>query len=174
MKIPTKEQCIELLKKYDVPENIIKHSVKVSEVAMFLGQKLYERKIKIDLSLLQAAAILHDLDKIESGQDMKKHGRPAYDNITTEGYLGVAGIVIKHNSHSLLNGDMWSWEEVILNYAEKRVIEDRVVSLRERFDYLKVKYPDYYSAHEDYYTKTKEYEDKIFKLLEMKPEDLKV
>ena len=31
-KVPNEEECMELLKQYNVPENIVRHSIKVKEL----------------------------------------------------------------------------------------------------------------------------------------------
>ena len=78
--------------------------------------------------------MLHDLDKMKTLEDLKKHGRMAYNIITQEGYLKVASLVIKHNLKSMANGDITQWEEFLVNYADKRVMDINIVSLDQRLE----------------------------------------
>jgi hypothetical protein len=66
-------------------------------------------------------------------------------------------------------------EEEVVNYADKRVQHDRIVSLRERFVDLKERYGKSRSSFErldDLEKATFELEEKIFSILEINPGDL--
>jgi hypothetical protein len=66
-------------------------------------------------------------------------------------------------------------EEEVVNYADKRVQHDRIVSLRERFADLKERYGKSQSSFErldDLEKATFELEKKIFSILEIEPADL--
>ena len=39
MNLPTREECLLMLREHKNPENIIEHSIKVSEVAIFISKK---------------------------------------------------------------------------------------------------------------------------------------
>ena len=63
MKLPTKEQILEWYKELDTPENIIDHVILVNKISMFLAKKLVEKGIKVNLELVDASSLVHDLDK---------------------------------------------------------------------------------------------------------------
>ena len=72
-----------------------------------------------------------------------------------------------------------TWEEKIVNYADKLVKHDEIVSLKERFDDLHERYtskviPNFNEELRDEKEKIIfEYEKEIFSYLDFKPEDLK-
>ena len=78
MKLPSTKQALALLKKYDVPDNIVEHSKQVARVAVLVGQGLNSIGEKIDIDLLRSAALLHDIDKIQTLKT-HNHGEIAKD-----------------------------------------------------------------------------------------------
>ena len=64
MNIPTVPECYKLLNEVGaLPQNIIRHSEQVTKVALYLGRKLIEKGEKVNLELLRAACLLHDIAK---------------------------------------------------------------------------------------------------------------
>ncbi|VVB61497.1 HD domain protein [uncultured archaeon] len=143
--IPSRGECLELLKKYKVPQNVIAHCMKVNEVAMFLARKMKERGEKVNPELVNAASLLHDLDKIEDIRNGGgRHGVLSREILEKEGYPEVGKIAEKHTMHTILKTDcLLTLEEKIVFYADKRVKHDKIVSLDERFGYLRKTYPQY-------------------------------
>jgi putative nucleotidyltransferase with HDIG domain len=137
-KIPTEKECLEMLAQNRVPENIVRHSVKVKEFALELAQKMAEKGIKVNLGLVGAGALLHDLDKIETLGTNKKHGTLAWEKLRRKGCYAVADIARKHLVEMVWR--LSSWEEKLVYYADKRVIDEKIVPLKERLDFIKQKY----------------------------------
>ena len=52
----------------------------------------------------------------------------------------IALIVKKHNLDGILAGELNTWEEKIVFYADKRVNGSKAVTLEQRFSYLKRRY----------------------------------
>ena len=63
--IPPREECLRLMGEYGMLENIIAHSLKVARVALFLSMELNKKGQRVDLGLVEAASLLHDLTKTE-------------------------------------------------------------------------------------------------------------
>ena len=63
-RIPTTEQCFELLKKYHVPVHIIKHCRVTAKLGFFLAERLKEKGISINAELVHRAALLHDIVRV--------------------------------------------------------------------------------------------------------------
>ena len=55
-KIPTEQQCFEILKEYGTPEHVIAHCTGVCSVAVALGEQLNRVGYSIDIPLLRASA----------------------------------------------------------------------------------------------------------------------
>jgi len=112
----------------------------VARVALFLSEELNKRGQGIDLRLVEAASLLHDLTKTECLKTKEDHARTASECLKGLGYERVGQIVAEH---VVLAGEKDSGrvsEEEIVNYADKRVQHDRIVSLSERFRDLRDRY----------------------------------
>ncbi|WP_051920430.1 HD domain-containing protein [Thermodesulfobacterium hydrogeniphilum] len=137
--IPSIEECYKLLKEEKVPEHIIRHSEKVALVSLFIGGCLKEKGEDLNLPLLLAGALLHDIKKYESILTGINHAEAGYKLLKSLGYKRVAEIV---KNHIYLNLDLYSpiKEDEIVFYADKRVKHEQIVSLKERFIDLKERY----------------------------------
>ena len=138
MKIPTKEECIELLRKNNVPDNIIAHTKKVCEFSLKVCDVLEERKIKVNRNLVATAALLHDIKKLDPGE----HEVEGAKMISNLGYPEVGNLIKKHGLKNSFKKEFEpvTWEEKIIFYSDKRVKNDKIVSLDERFKYIKERY----------------------------------
>ena len=136
--IPSREKCMELLKDYDVPENVVRHSLAAADLAMDIAKKLNKRGIVVNMPLLEAAALLHDIARGMPGDHVLEGAK-----ILTElGYNEVAETARTHGLYHFPDIKPETIEQKILFYADKRVMEDKVVSINERFEDYKSRYPD--------------------------------
>lgn len=204
MNLPDHEEIEQLWDEYHVPEIIRNHSRAVTKVAVFIAKKLKEKGIHVDVGLVERSCLLHDLtrsanfehfgkpgefdaDDIEFWKQMKEkygdvhHAESAAD-ILREKYPEIAQVVGSHGYESKLKGfEGFTWEMKIINYADYRVVHDKIVPLKVRFD-------DLNKRHKDYLEKTKketgvdigkevekvtiELEKEIFGIIDAKPEDI--
>jgi putative nucleotidyltransferase with HDIG domain len=134
------EKCLKMLQEQGVPENVIRHSIKVKEVATALGEKLANAGEYLDLHVLTCAALLHDIDKMKSIEGKCRHGELGAQILRNAGYRRIAWLieshVLEHPKLSRLN----TWEEKLLYYADKLVLGERIVTVEERFSYLIERY----------------------------------
>ncbi len=140
MLIPSRTECLELLQRFDMPHNIRRHSLVVAEVALFLAARLNRNSSRLDLRLTEAAALLHDIGKASSlltGENHAALGSHMLDGIVDP---AVSRIVEEHISlaSSQVAGPIT--ESLIVNYSDKRVKHDRVVSIEERYEDLITRY----------------------------------
>ena len=179
MNLPAQSECFELYKKYKTPENVQKHCQKVNQVAMFLSQKLSQAGEDINLDLVDRASLLHDLIRTKGqmkseGLENMHHAEASYE-ILKEKYPEMAIVIKSHNSEDLLDSAILdTWEKKILNYADKRVDKEQVVSIEDRMKLGKKRWnlkPDE-DKTELFLTKLKELEKKIFSLINLKPGDI--
>ena len=138
MIIPTKEECLKILKDSNVPDNVIAHSKAVCNVALKIADLLEKRGINVNKDLVAAGALLHDIKKINSND----HVIEGADFVKALGFPEVALVIRKHGLTHLQNDDFFpkSWEEKIVFYADKRAKNDKIVSVEERFEYIKERY----------------------------------
>jgi uncharacterized protein len=174
--IPTREECLRLMSQCGMLENIVEHSLKVAKVALFLSVELNKKGHRIDLDLVEAASLLHDLTKTECLRTKEDHAKTAYQLLEKLGYNRVGQVVAEHIVLSAGKDPCRVTEEEVVNYADKRVRHDRIVSLEERFIDLRDRYGKGPRALErlDQLTRaTLETEWKIFSAIGMNPESLK-
>jgi uncharacterized protein len=173
--IPNKEECLRLMEQYGMLENIIHHSLKVAKLALFLSLELNKKGQRIDLGLVEAASLLHDLTKTECLKTKEDHAQTGSQVLKGMGYERVGEVVAEHIQLSKVKDPSWISEKEVVNYADKRVQHDRIVSLQERFADLKDRYGKgkiAYQQMEKLEKDTLEIEKKIFSILEINPEDL--
>ena len=173
--IPSREECLRLMNQYSMLENIILHSLEVAKVALFLSGELNKKGQKIDLNLVEAASLLHDLTKTESIRTKTDHAQTASCLIKEIGYERVGDVVGQHIWVRSKGDPSVVSEEEIVNYADKRVMHDRIVSLEERFNDLIERYGKDQEAV-DYLKRMREevhhIENKIYFILQSPPDAL--
>ena len=135
MTIPTKEECLKILRDNKVPDNIIAHSKAVCDVALKIADLLQKKDFKINRELVAAGALLHDVKKISPND----HVIEGFEFLKSLGFEKVASVMKKHGLYHLDKEDFIpkTWEEKIVFYADKRVKGDKIVSVNERFKYIK-------------------------------------
>jgi len=138
--IPTREDCLRLMFRYGMLENIMDHSIEVARVALVLSSELNRKGQEIDLALVEAAALLHDLTKTECLRTKEDHALTGSRLLREIGYERVGEVIGGHIRLSSKTDPSRISEEEVVNYADKRVRHDRIVSLEERFEDLKGRY----------------------------------
>jgi molybdenum cofactor cytidylyltransferase len=126
--IPTAEECRELLGKVlCVGEEVIRHGEAVAQVATRLGTELNLAGDSLDISLLRAAGLLHDIAKGEPD-----HAAAGARILHQHGFAEAAGPVATHMDLTISDGDGISPCELIY-LADKLVQGEQLLPLEERF-----------------------------------------
>jgi putative nucleotidyltransferase with HDIG domain len=173
--IPSREECLKMMGQCGVLAHIVDHCLKVAKVAGFLSMELNKKGQRIDLRLVEAASLLHDLTKAEGLRTKEDHAKTGFQLLKGMGYERVGEVVSQHIHLSEKTDPSQVSEEEVVNYADKRVRHDRIVSLRERFLYLKEQYgksPGSLERLDDLEKATFELEEKLFSILGIDPADL--
>lgn len=140
MRIPSVDTCYEMFRKMDMLEHIAAHSLQVCRVALLLGRDQVRLGNDVNIDLIRAAALLHDITKTRSFQTGEMHSESGCDYLAGQGYPEVGDIVRQHvKLDTYFESDRPSEAEIV-NYADKRVLHDSIVSLRERMTYILVRY----------------------------------
>ena len=173
--IPTREECLRLMRECGMLENIIAHSLEVTKVALFLSMELNKTGQRINLGLVEAASLLHDLTKTECLKTKEDHAQTGSRLLKGMGYERVGEVVAQHIWLGREANPSTVTEEEIVNYADKRVMHDRIVPLEERFNDLKARYGMNQKAM-DYLEQLQNeiygIENKIFLILQIDPNHL--
>lgn len=175
MTIPTRSQCLALMEQTQMPEHIRKHSLTVAHVAVFLGGLLNQDGVRLNLGLLEAGALLHDIAKAQTLSTGQRHEDLGASMLESWGYAMLSPIVKEHVvlEYSALLGPIT--ESLVVNYADKRVKHDQIVTLGDRFADLIGRYArtsehrTWLQAKFDLYLLL---ESKIFEHLNISPKDL--
>jgi uncharacterized protein len=157
--LPSSQECFAILAEHHVPPHIVNHSKAVAKLAVFLARRLNENGTAVNTTLLETACLLHDLlrvhdfkeadynrfeqnlpeeqqakwQKLRSKYKAISHEDAAYD-ILKEQYPAVALTIKRHRYMALLDESEkpQSWEEKLLYYADKRVMHETIVPLKDR------------------------------------------
>ena len=175
MKLPTKQECIKLWNEFSLPENIRDHILLVTRLSLFLAKKLKKQGIQININLLEKAALLHDLDKMQTvGRDIEDHGLVSSEILLKKGYSKELAELVRRHRMDIENKPSNSWELKVLRYADARSLGDRIVSIEERFGYVKKRYPHMRKKKYNYIVPLlKKLEKEICNKINIKPEELK-
>ncbi len=174
--LPSLGECLALMEAHGMLPHIREHSFLVMEVASFLGTVLKEAGFELNLPLLEAGALLHDLGKTPCLGNSGNHARWGAAVLSGLGYREVAQIVKEHVRLEPALGDARLLREAeVVNYADKRVLHTGVVTLKERFLDLKTRYgrtPEALQRLSAMEIHTRALEEKIFAPLSLTPHDL--
>jgi hypothetical protein len=161
--------------RYSMLPNIVEHSYRVCQVASFLGKALSGPENGLDPALIVASSLLHDITKTRSLKTKEKHAGTGGSLLEELGYPQVAEVVRGHVRLPDREALAPLREVHIINYADKRVRHDTVVSLEERFIDLIERYgmtAERRLLIEQMREATLDLEGDIFRRIDYAPDDL--
>lgn len=138
-RIPTLEECYELMAKYSMLPNIIVHSEQVMRVSLLITDNLKDGMF-INKNLVTAASLLHDITKTRALKTREHHDQSGFELLRKLGFASTGEIVGQHVSISNFDPRGKLEEREIVNYADKRVMHDKIVSLEVRVQDLLERY----------------------------------
>ena len=155
---PSPEECLRLLEKYHTPDPVIGHGQCVAAQAETLAEKLAEAGVSLDIPLIRAAALLHDI-----ARSQPHHAETGAQWVCQAGYLQAANIIRQH--HELVSFAAGQIDEAAVVFlADKYIQGTDTVSLARRFAESRHKCPDTSAliAHQRRWEQAKEVERLIF------------
>jgi putative nucleotidyltransferase with HDIG domain len=152
MSVPSREDAARLLADLGAPAWLVRHSASVAEIATFLTERIRARGTLVNAGLVEAAALLHDIDKVlpaEHELHALGHAAAGAEWLRRQGHPELAPAVAGHTA-TLLSDDeryrRWvtgaSLEERIVAYADKRAEQD-IVTIDERFAAWRARHPEH-------------------------------
>ena len=175
MKLPTRDECYRLMCAMEMMDHIVVHSMQVCRVATVLAENLAPAGIQLNFDLIRASALLHDITKTRSFETKENHAETGGHFLKELGFAEVGSLVRQHVRLDEYPQKVSLNEAVILNYADKRVLHENVVSLDKRAEYILEKYTKGPEDRQRVYLlweKTRDIEDKIFAALSFSPDEL--
>jgi len=157
-RLPSSKEIKNITKEFQTPIHVQKHEKVVERVALALADSMIKNGFIIDRNLVSASSLLHDLvrvcnfpkidnfdnfqeeitkEKIKTWKEQRqKYGNMHHADIAGEilrkkGFISVAQVIEKHKSKAIFE-DFGSTEEEIVFIADKKVLHDKIVSIKER------------------------------------------
>lgn len=147
MTIPGHREAARLLLSLDPPAWSVRHACAVADVASWLARAIDRNGYPIDIRAVEAAALLHDVDKIPAGHDDgTRHGDGSAAWLQAQGVGELAPLVRDHPVTRLADDDDYARlasapiEAKVIAYADKRAGQ-RLESMDTRFGSWRRRYP---------------------------------
>ena len=176
MHIPTQKECYGLIREMGMMDHIVDHSEQVCRVAVCLAENLSREGIDLNHELIRASALLHDITKTRSFRTRENHAETGGRFLEEKGFAEVGHIIAQHvklDSYVVYGSPV---EAEIVNYADKRVLHDKIVLLKDRLSYILERYGGDKENRDrilGLWEKSTALEKKIFSCLPFVPEALK-
>jgi uncharacterized protein len=171
--IPSEAECRRLVAGMGMLDNIVAHCRQVCCVSLLIVDHL--KTNSLNRELIRAAALLHDITKTRSFQTHEDHAETGAQLLAEIGYPDVGRIVAQHVRLESYSFSAVPTEAEVVNYADKRVLHDRIVPLGERMGYILEKYgrgPEWKRAILLLWEKTEALEGRLFAGLPFAPDDI--
>ena len=128
---PSREECLQLLKVYKTPEPVINHCIAVADTARKIGEALNQHGFHLDLELIEAAGLIHDIARVED-----EHWERGYQIARELGYDQEAAIIKVHMRYSPFSSVVNVNETDLVCLGDRIVKEDQYVGLDKRMEYI--------------------------------------
>lgn len=159
MSVPSRAAAAALLVSLDPPAWHLRHARAVAEVAGWLAARCAAGGEPVDRALVEAAALLHDVDKVLPGDDPARalpHGQGSAAWLSARGHAELAGPIVAHPVTRLIGpgteADAWlataPLEELVVAYADKRAGQ-RLEPMTAQFAHWHRRYPEGWSDGND-------------------------
>jgi len=155
MSIPSRVEAAALLLSINPTPRALRHARAVGEVAGWLAYRIDARGIPVNRAAVEAAALLHDVDKVLRKRLPRDHPIRALPHgdgsaawLTEQGHPELARLVANHSASRLVDEERYrTWsafatrEERIVAYADKRAAQ-RLGPMSARFADWQRRYGD--------------------------------
>ena len=144
--IPSREECVLLLRKLGVDEKLIEHTKAVSKNALEIAERIKKNGVTVDTKLVEAGGLLHDIGRskvhglehgLVGGTILRELGYPDSLARIAETHV-LCGIIDEKPDEKNVSGAQdhtpSALEEKIVCYADKITVEKKKTTLDRRFD----------------------------------------
>ena len=175
--VPSIKACYRLIEEMGMLPHIVSHSEQVCRVALCLVDHMNHAAAGMNRPLVQAAALLHDITKTRSFETGENHAATGRELLTERGFQDVARVVGQHVHLDEEPREEGVDEAQIVNYADKRVLHDQIVSLEKRMAYIVDRYGQEESHRQRImllWEESRRLEKRLFRHITFKPSDLPI
>jgi uncharacterized protein len=134
IRCPSEEECYSILRAYGTPEHVIGHCEAVCKTAVSVAAALNEHGYDLNIELIRAAALLHDIARVE-----ENHHLVGGEYVESIGYPEVGEIVSKHMYHPITHDVKDVDEQDLVCLGDRLCKFDKYVGYEERMEYIKKK-----------------------------------
>ena len=146
--LPNREQAIELLRKNKCSPQVISHCIAVADLAVETANKLQRNGLKINIELVEAGALLHDLGRsknhtvdhaIVGAQIAQSVGLPEPVIRIIKRHVG-AGITAEEAAKFGWPKDIYApqtMEEKVVSYADKLIDNSKKIPVEAEIEKLR-------------------------------------
>lgn len=136
-KSPDLVECRKILADYGTPAHVIRHCEAVAHCALVVARALNEKGYDLDLALIRAAGLLHDVARVEPD-----HQTAGAALLLRLGYPEVAGIIEVHMTYPAFSPVAQFNEKDLVCLGDRLCKFDEYVGLEERMAYIMGKFKD--------------------------------
>lgn len=175
MRIPSQRDCYRMMAAIGMLPHIAAHSIQVCRVSTWLCDAMAGAGGGPDRDLVLAGALLHDITKTRSFDTGENHARTGEVYLVDRGYPEVGRIVAQHVKLDRFEAAGPVGAAEVVNYADKRVLHDRIVSMPRRMAYILERYggrPEHRERIRALWRETERLEAKLFRGLAAGPDDV--
>lgn len=175
--IPSYQQVASLWKRHNLPPYKQLHCRLVAKTAVWFACQLekHHPDTAVRIRLLEAAALVHDIDKMAHKLPHERHPDAAVRILREEGFGEVSDIVRTHPLHAILDQSIApkSIEEKLL-YLSDKMVKHSIITVDERFALWREEGlpPEAVRTLDAAYPKVKALENEICSMIGVTPKDI--
>ncbi|HVN20736.1 MAG TPA: NTP transferase domain-containing protein [Dongiaceae bacterium] len=131
----SESECKAVVGELKVPEAVVRHCRAVAQAAVKIGASLIQHGEALNLALIRAGALLHDVAK-----GKPDHAQAGANMLDALGFPTIAQIIASHEDLPFRDGIVD--EAAVVYLADKLVRDEKVVTLLQRFEASFQRYRD--------------------------------
>lgn len=170
--LPDFQTCLNWYVNSGVTHTLLAHVNNVAAISYQIALWIAEKGLLVNPILAHRGGLLHDLAKLKD-ESQKNHAELAAEILITKNQLELSEIARRHLIGNLLSEENrpQTWEQKIVNYADKLSEGSTVVSLEERLIALQQRYPNFSEKIRNNTPLIKALENEILTPLELTPDE---
>lgn len=148
-RIPSNDECRDAWAQWDMPDHIQEHSLLVAQVSLHIAKLCKKRLVPgLDLGLVEAAALLHDVAKMHTVRHGGSHSQLGAAWVQEWTGNALLSRAVLHHVYWPFAMDIRRYPvSLIVFYSDKRVKHTEIVGMGERFEDILFRYGKTSMAH---------------------------
>lgn len=177
--IPSHVQIQKLWDTQNLPPYKRNHCLLVARLAVWFARQLKKRDsgLIVNIPLLEAASLLHDIDKMAQKEPHEHHPDAGVRILRANRYEAVADLVKTHPLHAILDQSIApkTIEQKLLYLADK-MVKHTIITVDERFSLWRQENLPADAVHvmNEAYPKVKALEKEICTIISVAPQDVAI